>query len=224
MADPAVDIVWIARAGYGCAHVLPALPTTVPRDKTVIGFSDVTALFYALRQSPGIRVIHGPTLNGLATKVDDISRRSVLDALTGVTPAPLPLERLHGPADSIKGPLAGGNLTMLASIAGSRWQPSFRDSIVVLEDVTELAYRLDRSIMTLRHAGILDGALAIVLGEFVRCALPAGADYSLADVLLDVLAPLGVPIYGGLPVGHGERNLSWVLGRHADIREGALLR
>jgi muramoyltetrapeptide carboxypeptidase len=111
LSDPAIDIVWIARAGYGCAHVLPALPTTVPCEKTVIGFSDATALFYALRQIPGIGVIHGPTLNGLATKVDDVSRRGVLDTLTGVTPAPLPLERLHGPADSTKGPLVGGNLT-----------------------------------------------------------------------------------------------------------------
>ncbi|WP_027805121.1 LD-carboxypeptidase [Paraburkholderia caledonica] len=224
LMDPAVDIIWIARAGYGCAHVLSSLPATVPCEKTVIGFSDATALFYALRQIPGISVIHGPTLNGLATKVDEMSRRNVLDTLTGVTPAPLPLERLRGPADSISGPLVGGNLTVLASTAGSRWQPDFRDSIVVLEDVTELAYRIDRSAMTLRHAGILDGARAIVLGEFVRCPLPAGADYSLADVLLDVLAPLGVPIYGGFPVGHGERNLSWVVGRPVEIREGMLLR
>ncbi|MDP9651004.1 S66 peptidase family protein [Paraburkholderia caledonica] len=224
LSDPAIDIVWIARAGYGCAHVLSQLPTTVPCEKTVIGFSDATALFYALREIPGIRVIHGPTLNGLATKVDDVSRRSVFDTLAGVTPAPLQLERLHGPADAIKGPLVGGNLTVLASTAGSRWQPYFRDSIVVLEDVTELAYRIDRSIMTLRHAGILDGARAIVLGEFVRCPLPAGADYSLADVLLDVLAPLGVPIYRGLAVGHGERNLSWVVGRPAEIRDSVLLR
>jgi len=180
--------------------------------------------FYALWQIPGIDVIHGPTLNGLATKVDDVSRRSVIDALTGITPAPLTLKRLHGRADSIKGPLVGGNLTVLPSMAGSRWQPSFRDSIVVVEDVTELAYRIDRSIMTLRHAGILDGTRAIVLGEFVRCPLPAGADYSLADVLLDLLAPLGVPIYGCFPVGHGERNLAWVVGRPVEIREGVLLR
>jgi muramoyltetrapeptide carboxypeptidase len=105
LSDPAVDIVCIARAGYGCAHVLPALPSSVPCEKTVIGFSDATARFYALRQIPGIGVIHGPTLNGLATKVDDVSRRSVLDALTGGTPVPLPLERLHGPADSIEAPL-----------------------------------------------------------------------------------------------------------------------
>ncbi|WP_374956945.1 hypothetical protein [Paraburkholderia sp. BL18I3N2] len=66
------------------------------------------------------------------------------------------------------------------------------------EDVTGLAYRIDRSIVTQRHAGILAGARDCAR-EFVRCPLPAGADYSLADVLLDVLAPLGVPIYGGLP-------------------------
>ena len=71
---------------------------------------------------------------------------------------------------------------------------------------------------------MLAGARAIVIGEFVRCPLPAGADYSLADVLLDVLAPLGIPIYGGFPVGHGERNLSWVVGRQVEIREGVLLR
>ncbi|MDR7006228.1 LD-carboxypeptidase [Paraburkholderia strydomiana] len=72
MSDPATDIVWIARAGYGCAHVLPALPAKVPCEKSVIGFSDATALSYAFLQVPGICVIHGPMLNGLAAKVDDL--------------------------------------------------------------------------------------------------------------------------------------------------------
>ena len=63
-----------------------------------------------------------------------------------------------------------------------------------------------------------------MLGEFVHCPLPAGVDYSLGDVLLDVLAPRGVPIYGGFPVGHGARNLSWVLGRTVEIRESVLQR
>ncbi|WP_118182846.1 S66 peptidase family protein [Paraburkholderia phosphatilytica] len=222
LADPAVDIVWIARAGYGCAHVLPSLPDAIPPGKTVIGFSDVTALFCALRHVPGIRLIHGPTLNSLAAQVDDLSRQSVHDALTGAARAPIALDLLHGPADAVEGPIAGGNITVLASMGGSRWQPQFRDAIVVLEDVTELAYRLDRSIMTLRHASMLDGARAIVLGEFVRCPVPPGADYTLNDVLLDVLGPLGLPVYGGLPVGHGDRNLSWVYGQHAAIRDGAL--
>jgi muramoyltetrapeptide carboxypeptidase len=242
LSDPAIDIVWIARAGYGCTHALPSLPASVPASqpasqpasksgsqpapvpagKTVIGFSDVTALFCALRDMPGIRLIHGPTLNGLATKIDDLSRQSVLDALNGVAPPPLTLEHLHGPTDAVEGPMAGGNITVLASMAGSPWQPRFRDAIVVLEDVTELAYRLDRSIMTLRHSGMLDGARAIVLGEFVRCPLPPNADYTLNDVLLDVLGPLGIPVYGGFPVGHGERNLSWVIGQPAMIRDGKL--
>ncbi|MBV8628732.1 MAG: LD-carboxypeptidase, partial [Paraburkholderia sp.] len=71
LTDPSIDIVWAARGGYGSVHCLASLPLSVPCAKTVIGFSDLTAVFCALQSVPNVRLIHGPSLNGLAVKVDD---------------------------------------------------------------------------------------------------------------------------------------------------------
>jgi muramoyltetrapeptide carboxypeptidase len=217
LTDPSIDIVWIARGGYGCVHCLPAIPPVLPRPKTVIGFSDATSLFCAMSGMRDVRLIHGPSLGSLAAHVDDASRQSVLTALgDGVVP-PITLQRLHGPHTPVSGRLHGGNITTLASVAGTRWQPDCRGAIVLLEDITELAYRLDRSITLLKESGTFDGARAFVLGEFVRCPLPADADYTLHDIIVDLLAPFGVPIFAGLPIGHGAQNVAWTYGASARI-------
>lgn len=222
LGDPSIDIVWIARAGYGCVHCLAALPASVPCAKTVIGFSDVTALFCALQSMPNVRLIHGPTLNSLAVKVDDATRASVLQTLLGKRPEPLTLRRLHGSAEPVEGRMGGGNLTVLASLAGTRWQSRWNDGIVLLEDVTELAYRIDRSVTQLKESGSFDGVRAFVLGEFIRCDLPAGADFTLETLLVDLLSPFGVPILAGYPAGHGARNLSWEYGARVSIESDVL--
>ncbi|CAB3761367.1 S66 peptidase family protein [Paraburkholderia solisilvae] len=212
LTDPSIDIVWIARGGYGCVHCLPALPQALPRPKTVIGFSDATSLFCAMQHMPGARLIHGPSLGSLAAHVDDASRQSVLIALTDSVAPAITLQHLHGARAPVSGRLHGGNITTLASMAGTRWQADCRDAIVLLEDITELAYRLDRSITLLKESGTFDGARAFVLGEFVRCALPADADYTLHDIFVDLLAPYGVPVFAGAPIGHAARNVAWTYG------------
>ena len=225
LTEPSVDIVWIARGGYGSIHCLRAVPDAVPCAKTVVGFSDATALFSALHGMPNVRVIHGPTLNGLATKHDDASRDSVLAELREVRAAPVPLQRLHGSdTQRVEGHLAGGNITVLASLAGTQWQARCEGAIVLLEDVTELAYRIDRSIMQLREAGVFDGAHAFVLGDFIGCPLPDNADFTLHEMLADLLKPYGVPIYAGFPIGHGARNHAWTYGAHAALERDQLVR
>jgi muramoyltetrapeptide carboxypeptidase len=232
LTDPSIDIVWVARGGYGCVHCLPALPDALPRAKTVVGFSDATALFCGLSRLPNARLIHGPTLGSLAARVDDASRQRMLGALappTSIAPgasdalAPLALERLYGSAAAVSGRLHGGNVTTLASLAGTRWQADCRGAIVLLEDITELAYRLDRSLTLLIESGTFDGARAFVLGDFVRCPLPPNADFTLHQMLVDLLEPLGVPVLAGLPIGHGERNYAWTYGADARIENDQLV-
>jgi muramoyltetrapeptide carboxypeptidase len=226
LTDPSIDIVWVARGGYGCVHCLPAIPAALPREKTVIGFSDATSLFCAMSGMEKARLIHGPSLGSLAAHVDDASRQSVLTALTaptgGVAPA-VSLTHLHGPRTPVNGRLHGGNITTLASVAGTRWQADCRDALVLLEDITELGYRLDRSIMLLKESGTFDGARAFVFGEFVRCPLPEGADYTLHDIMVDLLAPYGVPIFAGMPIGHAAQNIAWTYGAPARIVENQLV-
>ncbi|HVE06460.1 MAG TPA: LD-carboxypeptidase [Paraburkholderia sp.] len=221
--DPSIDIVWVARGGYGCVHCLPALPDALPRAKTIVGFSDATSLFCGLERFANARRIHGPSLGSLAAHVDEASRQRVLSELSGAPLAPLALQRLAGSDAPVSGRLHGGNLTTLASVAGTRWQPDCRGAIVLLEDITELAYRLDRSLTLLIESGTFTGARAFVLGEFVRCPLPPNADFTLQQMLVDLLQPLGVPVFAGLPIGHGEQNYAWTYGAAARIENDQLL-
>ena len=204
-----IDAVWFARGGYGTVQTLDALPDRMDR-RPIIGFSDATALHVALRGRG--RPIHGPVLNALAALNDADSQEALRALLLEGGTVHLSGERVAGPSGAVRGPVTGGNLTVLASLCGTRDAWSAAGQIVVLEDVGEAPYRLDRALTQLLRAGAFVGARGIALGEFVSCKPPEGADWTLLDVLLERLGPLGVPIVAGLPVGHGARNHAWPVG------------
>ena len=222
LSDPEIDAVWLARGGFGCIHCLEGLPDTLPKERMVIGFSDATSLFGALHRKGHVQLVHGPTLENLATTIDDLSRQSLRALLTGEPRLPLLGTHIWGPAHEIAAPVIGGNLTVFASIAGTASAMNAKGAIVVLEDVTELAFRMDRTVCQLLASGFFDGVKAIAFGEFVRCPVPPGSDFTVQDVLTDLLKPLGVPIIAGLGVGHGERNLSWRIGERGTLRDGSI--
>lgn len=214
LQDPAIDLVWLARGGFGLHHLLPALDGVALTDKTVIGCSDATALLMALWRRGHRRLVHGPVLADLAGTVDDRTRQAMRALLAGEAFAGQLVGRAPaGPAPSIDGPLLGGNLTVLASLCGTPWALRGEGAILLLEDITEHAYRLDRCVQQLRLSGALHGVQAVVLGEFVRCHLPPGATYSLSDLLAECLAPL--PVLQDTGFGHGTRQQPWPFGGRA---------
>lgn len=216
-----VQAVWLARGGYGCVHCLPHLPATLPRSRVLVGNSDATSLLSALRGRGHTHLIHGPMLESLATRVDDETRRGMRELLLTSDAPALRIERVGGPrSDVIEGVLVGGNLTVLASVAGTPWAPRETQGIVMLEDVGEAAYRLDRCMMQLIAGGVLTAARAVVFGEFTRCTVPRNADYSIVDIMRDLLQPLGIPVFASAEFGHGSRNLPWMYGRTAIIENG----
>ncbi|WP_242346538.1 S66 peptidase family protein [Anaeromyxobacter terrae] len=218
LTAPGVDAVWFARGGFGTAHLLAALPPELP-PRVVIGYSDATALFCALAGRDGLHLLHGPVLQELGdhTAFESLARlRQVL--ASGEAP---PLS-CAGPARPVRGRLIGGNLAVLASLCGTPWQLDARGAIVVLEEVAEAPYRLDRLVTQLVQSGAIDGAAAVTLGELVRCAPPGEAPGAAEDVIADLLAPLGIPVVRGLPVGHGPRNDAFWWGDEAVLEDGAL--
>jgi muramoyltetrapeptide carboxypeptidase len=218
-----VQAVWLARGGYGCVHCLPHLPAALPKSRVLVGNSDATSLLSALHGRGHTHLIHGPMLESLATRVDDGTRRGMQELLVTSDAPALRIERLGGPtSDLIEGNLVGGNLTVLASVAGTPWAPRETHGIMMLEDVGEAAYRLDRCMMQLIAGGILTAARAVVFGEFTRCTVPRDADYTIIDIMRDLLQPLGIPFFTGAEFGHGSRNLPWVYGRAAFIEDGAV--
>jgi len=211
--------VWMVRGGYGLTRILDRLDGVSLPPRPILGFSDVTALFAALHPRGVGPLIHAPMPHSLASN-DAESQAHLWDLVAGRPTAPMSgTEWVAGEAD---GPLVGGNLTMLATLCGTPWQLDASGSILVLEDVGEYPYRLDRALQQISSAGGFDGVAGIALGEFSNCWAPEGADWTLDDVLLDHLGPLGVPIVADLPIGHGTRNLAFVWGETARLHQGTL--
>lgn len=217
-----IDAVWLARGGYGCMHCLPSLPSEGLDRRPVIGCSDATALFSALEKTRGGHLVHGPMLESITTKVDEATRTRIRAMLAGEEVGAIPATHFAGPADEVRGRVLGGNLCVLASLAGTPWALSARGAIVVLEEVTEVPYRVDRLLTQLRLSGALDGAVGIALGDFTKCDPPEGARYALTDVLREVLEPLGLPVWSGLTLGHDKRNLAFRIGEEGTLGAGGL--
>lgn len=223
--DPAIDVVWTARGGFGIQHCLSSVDLASAAGKMVIGYSDATALLQMLYLHGHRNLFHGPRLDGLASDAEQATQDSIRQMLS-MPDAPGYLQLQDDTAEQlpypVAGPLVGGNLTMLASLAGGPFSLRARDAILMLEDVTEHAFRLDRCLVQLTTSGALEGVKAIVLGEFVRCYMPKDATYTASQLVAELLRPAGVPVLQKAPFGHGSLNLTWPYGRHAELRGNCL--
>ncbi|MEZ4236485.1 MAG: LD-carboxypeptidase [Myxococcota bacterium] len=210
--------VWIVRGGYGLTRILDRIDPAKVRPKPIIGFSDVTALFAALHPHGKGPLVHGPMPHSLPS-TDEASTEALFALLAGEPPAPMSGET-WAPGEA-SGPLVGGNLCLLAALCGTPWQLDVAGTVLVLEEVGEPPYRIDRLLQQLVSAGGLRGVAAVAVGEMTNPA-PEGADWTLRDVVMDHLGPLGVPVVAGLPIGHGARNRPFVWGTRAHVGDGEL--
>ena len=218
-----IDAVWFARGGYGCAQVLATIPWKQVRPRPVIGFSDATALQWAMARR-GLPSVHGPVLTTLvdgAAAIDDDSRAAIRRLLAHGESTPLSGQHLCGPEEPVRGRLVGGNLSVLASLAGTCEQLHAEDAILFLEDVGERPYRIERMLCQLVDSGGLRGVAGVALGEFVDCETAAGPPV-LRDIWLDHLAPLHVPVIEHVPVGHGKRNIAMNYGVEVELHSAGL--
>lgn len=205
-----IDGIWCLRGGYGATRLLPHLPVELiaAHPKALIGYSDITAL-HALWQRAGLVSYHGPTARAVITP---FSRASFEHVMLGVASeamrASASLDGTMPEATTLvpgrtTGRLVGGNLALVASLCGTPWAIDFRDAIVVLEDINEATYRLERMLLQLRLAGAFDGCRGLLLGHFTDCS-PESDDgsRSLHAVMLECAEALGVPAVRGAPIGH----------------------
>lgn len=217
LADPEVRAIWCTRGGYGIQRIVDHLNFgLVPEDpKLVIGFSDITALHLALWRRARLATVHGPVAAQLDKGADSVTARGAWHVLTSGEPVVVqadPAELTHsvrtpGRAD---GRLIGGNLSLLAASAGTADMPDLFGAILLLEEVGEAPYRVDRMLTHLLRTGIMADVSAVAIGQFTDCGEVAG-------VIAERLAPLGVPLLGGLPIGHGEQHVAVPLGTPATL-------
>ncbi len=213
LTDPSLDAAWLVRGGSGLARLLDGVHWEAVVDRPVIGFSDATSLLVALHQRAGISGVHGPVLHSLHGS-DEASRAALRDLLFEGTGPPWSGHMLC--PGSAEGPVVGGNLCVLASTCGTPDQLDARGAILVLEEVGEAPYRLDRCLHQLRRAGVLDGLVGVAVGELA----PAHPDHRA--ILEEVFGGSDIPVLVDAPVGHGTRNLAFRVGARAHLAEGVL--
>ncbi len=216
--DDRVDGIVCARGGYGCDRILTALDAERVRaaSKPLVGYSDITALLLWQRRCAGLMGFHGPMLDR-GDDVDPESIDTLVARLCGTADLTQPIRGdAHG-GGRAEGRLVGGSLSLVAASIGTTWEVDTRGAILLLEDVGERPYRIDRMLQQLRGAGKFVRLAGVGIGDFSSCRDDRFPESSVLDVIGDVFRPLGVPFVTGLPFGHVRSNATWAVGCRATI-------
>lgn len=224
--DPALDVALCVRGGYGMTRLLDGIDFAAIAERArrgaaprFVGYSDFTAFHLAYLARAGGIGFQGPGAADFARAGDgDADAQFTVERFFAtVTQAKTELEFATPAADlDVRGRLWGGNLTMVCHLLGTRYFPSVRGGILFLEDVNEAAYRIERMLLQLHHAGVLQRQKAILLGDF--SALPAMANdngYGLDSAIAALRARCATPVVTGLPFGHGARRATLPVGGRA---------
>jgi muramoyltetrapeptide carboxypeptidase len=210
-----VQAIWCAQGGYGSMRVLSLLDYSVIRanPKIFVGYSDITGFHAAFHREASLVTFHGPLVaHEIGRDFTDYTRLHVLKTLMSTdVPVLIENESDSPPALTItsgvaEGPIVGGNLSLLANLMGTPYEPDFTGAIVFLEDVGEAPYRIDRMLTQMLLSGKLQKANGVIIGECADCVptKPDAPSLLLEEVFTELIAPLQVPAFYGLPIGHGR--------------------
>ncbi|MEQ9815184.1 MAG: LD-carboxypeptidase [Azospirillaceae bacterium] len=223
-ADPEVRAILCARGGYGSQRLIDRLDWSLiaANPKPLIGYSDITALLSAIRRRTGGHAWHGPILKDFDDPRCVTGPDLLVALLTDGDIQPL-VDRLMGQARCLvpgqaRGPLVGGNLSLLTHAMGVWNEIDTAGAILFLEDVDEALYAVDRMLWQLRQAGKLEGIAGLMIGEPERIS-QEGEDFpfGFADLVADHCADLGVPVAVDVPCAHGADRMTLPLGREVRL-------
>ena len=222
LRDPGVRAILSTRGGKGAYRIASGLDFAAARrdPKPLVGFSEVTYLHLALWRRCRLVGFHGPLPGGSRRNGDEAA-----EALRQALMKPVPVT-FHPDPDELTakvlvdgratGFLMGGNLDTIGRSVG--WAcPSFDGAILLIEDVDKHIGAMDRTLTQLLESGSLDGLRGVAVGQFIRSAEERPGKWSIVDLLHDRLGRLGVPVLGGLPIGHGLRPPTVPLGAMATL-------
>ncbi len=219
--DPSVDMILCSRGGYGLQRLIDRVPAL---NKPVVGFSDITAL----HQWSGIcgqPSLHGIMCKHIATLPEESEPIQALrKALAGEPLAyTLPAHPLNRPGKAY-GVVVGGNLSVLYGLQGTPFglsKLSYQFPILLIEDIGERHYHIDRMIRNLKMSGVLAHLSGLVVGQFTDCEDDPLMQQSVYETIYEAVADYAYPVYFDAPFGHVEHNLPLWLHCHASIDAGA---
>ena len=216
--DPDVSAVLCARGGYGAQRMVDLLDWDALRaagPKVLVGFSDITALHEAFAARLGLVTLHGP----MAAGVDFLKSTRAQEHLRATLFTPESVRTITSSGTTLvpgraRGVTLGGCVSLLASELGTpHARPGARGGLLLIEDVGEEPYRIDRILTQLLRSGWLDGVAGIALGSWEEC----GPYEQLRPVLVDRLGGLGVPVVEEFGFGHGQDALTIPFGVEAEL-------
>ena len=218
LADDTIDGIWCLRGGYGAMRILSSLDYDAMRrhPRALIGYSDITALHAAFGARADVVSYHGPTARGQLT---GFSRDSLERAvIRGEDPCGHAAGARVLRGGRAAGRLVGGNLALLASLVGTPFAPDYTNAILIVEDVGETTYRIDRMLRQLELSGALGAVAGIVFGQFTEGTDPTDVtSRRLDDVLREAADVAGVPAIAGAPIGHIDDQWTVPLGALAEL-------
>ena len=223
LRDPGVRAIFSTRGGKGAYRIAHGLDFDAASldPKPLVGFSDITILHLALWKHCRNGGFHGPHMGWDDAWYGDAAADSLRRAL--MEPKPICIQQDAGELTAgivregaAAGVLIGGNLGMIGTAVG--WAcPSFAGAILLIEAIDTYLGQVDRTLTQLLRSGVLEGLEGVAVGQFIRCSEERPGKWSVVDVLEDRLSALGVPVLGGLPIGHGRHPLTVPLGTMARV-------
>lgn len=233
--NPEIKGIIFTNGGYGCARILDLIDYDMIRKnpKVIMGFSDNTALVNSIRKKTGLITFHGPisktihreynkkqfeniVMHPVGGYVIESSDKDLQKSANDKT-----LDRYTITSGKVQGELAGGNLSLICSMIGTPYQIDFKGKIIMIEDVGEEPYRIDRMLTQLIACGDLTKASGIAFGICKRCDKSdksvAPNSFTLREVIEDRIKPLKIPAVYGLSFGHNEHNFAFPIGLNAQL-------
>lgn len=236
-SDDDIDGIFAIRGGYGTAQTLDLIDykNIKKHPKVLVGYSDITALHNSINQKTGLITFHGPLLLSSFTEwtFEHFTNMLFNDAPVGNLTNPdkfagvrkmFPLRTVT--SGKAKGKITGGNLTIISSLMGTPYEIDTKDKILLIEDVGEAPYRIDRMLTQLRLAGKLQQAKGIIVGKCHGCEPDDSRgtwDYDLSQVIEEIIKPLDIPCYYGLMFGHTKDQLTLPMGLNAEMDADAMI-
>jgi muramoyltetrapeptide carboxypeptidase len=214
--DTSIDGIWCIRGGYGCTRLLPFLDYNLIKKnpKIMIGYSDITALHMAIFEKTGLTTFHGPVGSSEFTPFTiEYLKKMLFSPFVGQPITHKDPDKVIALSPGVaEGKLIGGNLSLISAMCGTKYLPSAKGKIVLLEDIDEKPYRIDRMLIQLEQAWNIKKAKGILLGEFKDCDSDSDRSLTLLETIENHFKNCGIPVLYNVPLGHIDDQATYPIG------------
>jgi muramoyltetrapeptide carboxypeptidase len=221
--DQEIKAILCSRGGYGTYRLLKDIDYKIinVNPKIFMGYSDITALLVNITEKSNLITFHAPLFLsdfGMDT-IDEYTEKCFFDIIEGKIQVPFsysnPIEYQCITSGETEGELIAGNLAVLAGLLGTPYFPNIENKILLLEDIGEPLYKIDRMLMQLKLAGIFDKISGLLFGEFTEIDKSEDQEISktkVKDLIYDIISDYKIPTGFGFPSGHGKTKATIPLG------------